>query len=695
MKTFLAFAVSSAVALLSAASFAAETSADWFRDAGYGLFIHWGPYAVPAQGEWHLNRSQMDPAEYAKFADGFTAERFDAKDWAAKAKRWGMKYVVFTTRHHDGFAMWDSSVNPFNAKACGPKRDILGELVPALKAEGLKVGFYYSPANWSRKDYAGYRVKGWPNGKAWPESDRRSFVAYYKAEFAELLGKYGAPDYVWWDGCIPKGLDGETLLKALKAKYPAMLLTDRMGEPFDVRCCELEIRPPKESGVLWESCMTLNRSWGYNKDDSEWKSPAQVIDMLLACRAGGGNLLLNVGPKADGTIPEESVRILDEVGLFLSREGVGDALAVYPDAVAARGNPLGLRRVFDKAERGETLRIAVIGGSITEGAQAGGKDRQWGTLFADGWRELFPKAKVEYLNAAVGATGSLIGAFRYAQHVSPFKPDVLGVEFSVNDPDNDESRQAMEGIIRHAQREGTAVVLLGMLRKDGTSAQTAHLAAAKKYGVPFVSYRNGVSRRLASGAWTWEEISPDQVHPNRRGHALAGELMNLFVRDELRRYRVERTAKPTVPHPAVTEPFEQGSFTPFAELPLTENRGFVPYKEKRSGWGHGLLSTNAGDRVVFTFTGSTAALLYRHGDLPCGMGRAKVTVDGVELAVRPCGYQKGHWWWYTPSLWLCRDKPGTHTVEVETLPAEKPGDQVGFRLCVLMASPPAFAAETK
>ena len=145
-------------ALLAAATVAVagEVPADWFRDAGYGLFVHWGCYSVPAHGEWYLNASQMDPAEYAKFADAFKAERFDAKDWAAKAKRWGMKYVVFTTRHHDGFAMWDSQVNPFNAKACGPKRDILGELVPALKAEGLKVGFYYSPANWSRKDYPGW-----------------------------------------------------------------------------------------------------------------------------------------------------------------------------------------------------------------------------------------------------------------------------------------------------------------------------------------------------------------------------------------------------------------------------------------------------------------------------------------------------------------------------------------------------------
>ena len=120
---------------------------------------------------------------------------------------------------------------------------------------------------------------------------------------------------------------------------------------------------------------------------------------------------------------------------------------------------------------------------------------------------------------------------------------------------------------------------------------------------------------------------------------------------------------------------------------LTENRGFFPYKEKRAGWGTGLMSTNAGDRVAFSFTGSTAAFLYRKGNLPDGMGRVKVTVDGVELKERPSGYAKGVRWWWTPVSWLCCDCAGEHTVQIETLPAEKPGDPVGFRLAVLMVSP--------
>ena len=152
-----------------------------------------------------------------------------------------------------------------------------------------------------------------------------------------------------------------------------------------------------------------------------------------------------------------------------TRESVDDATAVYSDAILSRGDPNILRRAFDKAERGETLHVAVIGGSITEGAAAGAPGRNWGALFVSGWRKLFPKTKVEFLNAGVGATGSLVGAFRYSQHVSPFRPDVLAIEFSANDADGDEARQTMEGLIRHALREGTAVVLLGMTQQNGTS----------------------------------------------------------------------------------------------------------------------------------------------------------------------------------------------------------------------------------
>lgn len=368
-------------------------------------------------------------------------------------------------------------------------------------------------------------------------------------------------------------------------------------------------------------------------------------------------------------------------------ESVDDATAVYSDAILSRGDPNILRRAFDKAERGETLHVAVIGGSITEGAAAGAPGRDWGALFVSGWRKLFPKTKVEFLNAGVGATGSLVGAFRYSQHVSPFRPDVLAIEFSANDSDGDEARQTMEGLIRHALREGTAVVLLGMTQQNGTSAQASHLKAAERCGVPFVSYRDGMMRMIKEGRWQWKDFAADSVHPNRRGHALAGELMNTFVRDEFRRYKDDCIVKPAIPLAPGANAFEQGSFTPFSRVELTENHGFVPYKEERSGWGTGLMSTNAGDRIAFTFTGSAAAFLYRKGNLEKGMGCVQVTVDGQPLSETPTAFAKGIWWWWTPAYWLFRGKNGKHKVAIETLPAKKPGDPVGFRLAVLMVSP--------
>lgn len=667
-------------AVVFAAVFSAADAADrtdWFRDAQYGLFIHWGCYAVPAKGEWYLNKSQMDPAAYRAFSEQFKPEKFDAAEWAKMAKRWGMKYVVFTTRHHDGYAMWDSSVNPWNAAKVGPRRDILGELVPALRKEGLRVGYYYSPANWSNPDYAGYRVRGWPSSRNWKdEVARKCFNDYYQAEFRELMEKYGVPDLVWWDGCLPdpKDLDAPALLGELRGKYPNLIWNNRHGDPCDFHCAECEVRRPKGSR-LWEACMTLNRNWGFCAADHDWKSPADVIDMLLACRRDGGNLLINVGPKPDGTIPAESVTVLDEVGRFLEREGVRDALGIYPHAIVYDGDSRMLRRVIDKAEAGGEVRIAVMGGSITEGARAGSQDRQWGSVFAQGWRELFPKATIVYRNCGIGATGSEIGAFRYERDVASFKPDLVVVEFGVNDQEGEAATQQMRGIIRHALRTKSSVMLLEMAKKNGTNAQKSHLVAARECGAPVISYRDAVTNAFAEGTLRWDDIGADGVHPNRRGHALAGELLNLYVRDTYRLYRHERTSRPPIPDIVQKFPFERGSFTPAGELKLDVCRGFEVYEESR--WGKGLASTNAGDRVEFSFDGRSAAILYRRGKLP--LGKAKVTVDGEELATHPDG-RGDNWWWHTPSLWLVKDKPGRHKVVIETL-------DVGFKFCVLMVEP--------
>jgi len=303
-------------------------SENWFNKVRYGMFIHWGAYSVASRGEWIMNRELIPHEEYRRlYAENFHAEKFDPADWAAKAKRWGMGYTVLTTRHHDGFALWNSDVNPFNAAKLGPKRDLVAEYVRAVRNAGLKVGLYYSPANWSHPDYPGAFFRDWPGKNDWKdEAARRRFVEYSRAELRELLTRYGKIDYLWFDGCIPENIDGDETIQEIRNLQPDILINNRLGNPFDVKVCEQTINPPKEIR-LWEACMTLNSNWGYHAGDRRWKAPEDVIGLLLQCAKDGGNLLLNVGPKADGTIPQESIDILEEVGKWLAanRESVSES----------------------------------------------------------------------------------------------------------------------------------------------------------------------------------------------------------------------------------------------------------------------------------------------------------------------------------------------------------------------------------
>lgn len=288
----------------------------WFHEARYGLFIHWGPYSVAGRGEWVANRERIPKAEYTdKYARNFTAKRYDPRQWAKLARAAGMKYMVLTTRHHDGFCLWDTATTDFCVPKIGPKRDLLATYVEACRAEGLKVGFYYSVADWYHPDYPDAHARDWP--KVWKDEPSRSrFVAYYRSQLEELMTRYGPVDILWYDGCIPGPLDGGETNQRIKQLQPHILINERLGEPFDFRCSEQSL---KEKEGPWEACLTLNDNWGYHGGDDNWKSPRQVIDMLLRTAGKGGNLLLNVGPRGDGTIPEQSVRILTEAGQWLAR----------------------------------------------------------------------------------------------------------------------------------------------------------------------------------------------------------------------------------------------------------------------------------------------------------------------------------------------------------------------------------------
>lgn len=292
----------------------------WFHEARYGMFIHWGAYSVAARGEWVLNRERIPYDEYTrKYVDHFHAENYDPKVWVRLAKDAGMKYMVMTTRHHDGFAMWDTKTTDFNAVKMGPRKDLVLMFVEAARAEGLKAGLYYSVADWSHPDYPDAYCRDWPS--EWTDEDgRQRFVRFYQAQLEELMTNYGRIDLLWYDGCIPAPTDGDAVNAMVKQLQPHILTNERNDGLWDFHCCEQAIRPAKE-GQAWEACMTLNENWAYHAGDQQYKSAKQVISLLTETASKAGNLLLNVGPKADGSIPEEAERILTDAGDWLRRNG--------------------------------------------------------------------------------------------------------------------------------------------------------------------------------------------------------------------------------------------------------------------------------------------------------------------------------------------------------------------------------------
>ncbi|MEK4239943.1 alpha-L-fucosidase [Paenibacillus sp. FSL H7-0714] len=290
---------------------------DWFNEARFGMFVHWGAYSGAGRGEWVLNRENIPLEEYTeKYANHFLAERYDPREWVQLAKKAGMKYIVLTTKHHDGFCLWDTKTTDFNTVNIGPKRDLVRPFAEAVREAGLKLGFYFSVMDWSHPDYPDpYLLPEWHDEEA-----RRRFVHFYQSQLEELLTQYGKVDMLWYDGVHPKPMDGERINTWVQSLQPHILINNRNGEPCHFGTPEQEIKAA-ERGQAWESCITLNDNWGYHAGDYNYKSSTDVIRMLTQVAEGAGNLLLNIGPKADGTVPDESIAILSEVGQWLERNG--------------------------------------------------------------------------------------------------------------------------------------------------------------------------------------------------------------------------------------------------------------------------------------------------------------------------------------------------------------------------------------
>lgn len=283
----------------------------WWNQARFGMFIHWGVYAIPARGEWVMHVERIPAEEYAPLAKKFDPKKYDPDEWAALAKQAGMKYMVLTSRHHDGFSLFASKVSDFTAPKTAAGRDLCAEYVRAARKAGLKVGFYYSLLDWR-----------WPAYWAGPEKDPQGFrklLDYVHAQVRELCTLYGRLDILWYDGAWPHDANAwrsKELNAMVRELQPLIVINNRSGLPEDHDTPEQHISA-SQAGRYWETCMTLNDCWGYSAGDNNWKTTTQLIHNLVRCASGAGNFLLNVGPKSDGTIPQPSVKRLQEIGAWM------------------------------------------------------------------------------------------------------------------------------------------------------------------------------------------------------------------------------------------------------------------------------------------------------------------------------------------------------------------------------------------
>ncbi|UCD75478.1 MAG: alpha-L-fucosidase [Phycisphaerales bacterium] len=314
----------------------------WWREARFGLFIHWGLYAIPAgewgegtdYAEWIMNSAHIPVEQYEPFVKQFNPVKFDADDWVRMAKDAGMKYIVITSKHHDGFCLFDSALTEYDVMSTPFARDILKELSEACERGGIRMCWYHSIMDWHHPDYLPRR--GWESRSA-EGADYDRYVEYLRGQVTELLTNYGDIGVMWFDGQWEGTWTheyGQPLYDLCRQLQPEVIVNDRVDKgrkghsgvvddkyAGDFGTPEQHIPATGLPGVDWETCMTMNRHWGYNKNDDAWKSTEDLIRKLVDIASKNGNFLLNVGPKADGTFPEPCVTRLREIGKWMKVNG--------------------------------------------------------------------------------------------------------------------------------------------------------------------------------------------------------------------------------------------------------------------------------------------------------------------------------------------------------------------------------------
>lgn len=318
-----------------------QGDSEWFVRDRFGMFIHWGLYALPARHEWVQSREEIAPEDYRAYFERFNPQDYDPSHWARLAREAGMKYVVLTSKHHEGFCLWDTAYTDYKATRTPWGKDLLRPFVEAFRAEGLRIGFYYSLLDWHHPHFPidiYHPLRNHPQAARLNAGrDVHLYAEYMRNQVRELLTGYGPVDILWLDFSYPgrdyQGLPGkgradwesEKLVELVRQLCPRILLNNRADLPSAADFYTPEQIQPLEwvkvdgQPVVWEACHTFSGSWGYHRDESTWKSPEQLIHLLVNTVAIGGNLLMNVGPTALGSFDPRAVRALQTYRDWMAR----------------------------------------------------------------------------------------------------------------------------------------------------------------------------------------------------------------------------------------------------------------------------------------------------------------------------------------------------------------------------------------
>lgn len=323
---------------------------EWYKDARFGLFIHWGLYSIPARGEWIRSYERITKEDYMQYFDEFNPTDYDPRAWARAAKEAGMKYVVLTAKHHDGFCLFDSKYTDFKSTNTKCGRDLVAEYVEAVRAEGLKVGLYFTLIDWYHEDYPHYsdRIHPMRENPDYKDDNRHfeNYVEYMHNQIREICTNYGKIDLMWFDFSYDD-MEGEKwqatkLINMVRELQPGVIIDNRLevnseGSSSLAKCdpkpyhgdfvTPEQMIPPngiqdvEGNDMVWEACVTMNNNWGYHATDRFFKPASMLIKKLVECVSKGGNMILNVGPDAKGRIPDESMKILRDIGTWMKKNG--------------------------------------------------------------------------------------------------------------------------------------------------------------------------------------------------------------------------------------------------------------------------------------------------------------------------------------------------------------------------------------